>query len=66
MSRPAGILGTGSGMTAAVYCCGKKVGIFGKLANEINAELDIPKDMVTARTPIPRMEIIGGTDDGSV
>lgn len=28
--------------------------------------LDIPKDMVTARTPIPRMEIIGGTDDGSV
>ena len=27
---------------------------------------DIPKDMVTARTPIPRMEIIGGTDDGSV
>ena len=28
--------------------------------------LDIPKDMVTARQPIPRMEIIGGTDDGSV
>ena len=28
--------------------------------------LDIPKDMVTARTPIPRMEIIGGTDNGSV
>ena len=28
--------------------------------------LDIPKDMVSARTPIPRMEIIGGTDDGSV
>ena len=28
--------------------------------------LDIPKDMVTARVPIPRMEIIGGTDDGAV
>jgi hypothetical protein len=28
--------------------------------------LDIPKDMVTARTPIPRMEIIGGTDSGTV
>lgn len=32
----------------------------------LNTILDIPKDMVAARSPIPRMEIIGGTDDGSV
>lgn len=28
----------------------------------LNTILDIPKDMVTARKPIPRMEIIGGND----
>ena len=28
--------------------------------------LDIPKDMVSARAKAPRIEIIGGTDDGSV
>ena len=32
------------GMTAAVLCDGKKVGVFGKLANEITAELKIAKD----------------------
>lgn len=33
------------GMTAAVLCNGKKIGIFGKLSNEITGELDIPKDL---------------------
>ena len=33
------------GMTAAVLCNGKKVGVFGKLSNEITGELDIPKDL---------------------
>ncbi len=32
------------GMTAAVFCNGQKIGVFGKLANEINAELEIAKD----------------------
>ncbi len=32
------------GMTAAVYCGGVKVGVFGKLANEVTGELDIAKD----------------------
>ncbi len=32
------------GMTAAILCNGKKIGVFGKLANEINAELEIAKD----------------------
>ena len=29
---------------AAVYCNGKRLGVFGKLANEINAELEIAKE----------------------
>ena len=33
------------GMTAAVLCGGKKLGVFGKLSNEITGELDIPKDL---------------------
>ena len=33
------------GMTAAVLCSGKKLGVFGKLSNEITGELDIPKDL---------------------
>ena len=32
------------GISAAVYCNGKRLGVFGKLANEINAELEIAKD----------------------
>ncbi len=32
------------GISAAVYCDGKRLGTFGKLSNEIRAELDIPKD----------------------
>ena len=32
------------GMTAAVYCNGRRLGVFGKLANEITAELKIAKD----------------------
>ncbi|MGN0707949.1 MAG: phenylalanine--tRNA ligase subunit beta [Faecalibacterium sp.] len=32
------------GICAAVFCGGKRIGVFGKLANEINAELDIPKE----------------------
>ena len=32
------------GMTASVSCNGQKIGVFGKLANEINAELEIAKD----------------------
>ena len=32
------------GISAAVYCGDKRLGIFGKLANEINAELKIAKD----------------------
>lgn len=32
------------GMTAAVYCNGKRLGVFGKLANEITGELKIAKD----------------------
>ena len=32
------------GISAAVYCNGKRLGVFGKLANEINAELEIAKE----------------------
>ena len=32
------------GISAAVYCKGVRIGVFGKLANEINAELKIAKD----------------------
>ena len=32
------------GIAAAVYCDGRKVGTFGKLANEVTRELDLPKD----------------------
>ena len=32
------------GISAAVYCGDKRLGVFGKLANEINAELEIAKD----------------------
>ena len=32
------------GISAAVYCNGKCLGVFGKLANEINAELEIAKE----------------------
>lgn len=32
------------GISATVYCGGKRLGVFGKLANEINAELKIAKD----------------------
>lgn len=32
------------GMTAAVYCGGVKLGVFGKLANEVTSELKIAKD----------------------
>lgn len=32
------------GMTAAVLCGGKRIGVFGKLANEITGELKIAKD----------------------
>ena len=32
------------GISAAVYCNGERLGVFGKLANEINAELEIAKD----------------------
>ncbi|MDD2992821.1 MAG: phenylalanine--tRNA ligase subunit beta [Pygmaiobacter sp.] len=32
------------GMTAAVFCDGKQVGVFGKLANEITSALKIAKD----------------------
>ena len=32
------------GITAAVFCGDKQIGVFGKLANEITAELDIPRD----------------------
>ena len=32
------------GMTAAVFCNGVKLGVFGKLSNEITGELDIAKD----------------------
>jgi phenylalanyl-tRNA synthetase beta chain len=32
------------GITAAVYCGGRRLGAFGKLANEITAELKIAKD----------------------
>ena len=33
------------GITAAVLCNGSKVGVFGKLANEVTAGLDIPRDL---------------------
>ena len=33
-----------SGMTASILCGDKKVGVFGKLANEVTAELKIAKD----------------------
>ncbi len=33
-----------SGITANIICNGKKIGIFGKLANEVTAELKIAKD----------------------
>ena len=32
------------GISAAVYCNGKRLGVFGKLSNEINGELEIAKD----------------------
>lgn len=32
------------GISAALYCGEKKIGVFGKLANEINGELDVPKE----------------------
>ena len=32
------------GISAAVYCKGKRLGVFGKLSNEINGELEIAKD----------------------
>ena len=32
------------GISAAVYCEGKRLGVFGKLSNEINGELEIAKD----------------------
>ena len=32
------------GMTAAVYCGGVRLGVFGKLANDVTAELKIAKD----------------------
>jgi phenylalanyl-tRNA synthetase beta chain len=32
------------GISAAVYCNGTRIGVFGKLANEVNAELKIAKD----------------------
>ena len=32
------------GISAAVYCGDKRLGVFGKLANEINAELEIAKE----------------------
>lgn len=32
------------GMTAAVYCNGVRLGVFGKLANEVRGELNIAKD----------------------
>ncbi|MGN0662987.1 MAG: phenylalanine--tRNA ligase subunit beta [Faecalibacterium sp.] len=32
------------GISAVVSCKGKRIGVFGKLSNEINAELDIPKE----------------------
>ena len=32
------------GISAAVYCNGKRQGVFGKLSNEINGELEIAKD----------------------
>ena len=32
------------GMTASIWCNGQKIGVFGKLANEINAKLEIAKD----------------------
>ncbi len=40
------------GISAAVYCNGKRLGVFGKLSNEINGELEIAKDRRTARTSI--------------
>ena len=33
-----------SGISAAVYCGDKRLGVFGKLSNEINGELEIAKD----------------------
>ena len=32
------------GISAAVYCGDKRLGVFGKLSNEINGELEIAKD----------------------
>ena len=32
------------GISAAVYCNGKRLGVFGKLSNEINGELEIAKE----------------------
>ena len=32
------------GISAAVYCGGKRLGVFGKLSNEINGELEIAKE----------------------
>ena len=32
------------GIAASVWCKGKRLGVFGKLSNEINAELKIAKD----------------------
>ena len=32
------------GISAAVYCNGKRLGVFGKLANDVTSELKLPKD----------------------
>ncbi len=40
------------GISAAVYCNGKRLGVFGKLSNEINGELEIARTRRTARTSI--------------
>ena len=37
------------GMTAAVLCNGQKIGVFGKLANDVTAELKVAKDDRTSR-----------------
>ncbi len=37
------------GMTAAVYCGGEKLGVFGKLANDVTAELKVAKDERTSQ-----------------